>query len=417
MYYSIVRPTTKYYKNKIGYRYYKYNTWTQLALTSNNSYGTVTGSEEASASHSFYHALDGDTSTWWEVGANLTSGYLQWVLPQEIIVKGLTIMVRTGDRPNITVRCYTSSSKTTPVGDSVTTTTAGETKVVSGIPANGVQTNTLYFDCSSTQNYFGISEISVNAVLPTYKEVTSSNDYDFTESYTYVEEVSSNDDYDFTKEVLTPYLIIRPATKYYKNKIGYRYYKYDTWTQPVLSADGTMGGDSFATSASAWNLVSSGSIAQPYAAFDKNTSTYWRSGTTSGWLQFYNPSPIKVSTIKWGYFYNYPTGGNVQGSNDGNAWTTLANWTNSSASDFTIQVNSNAFYKYYRINITGVNTDVIHCLEFTINAILSTYKEVTSSDDYDFTESYSYAEEVTSTDDYDFTKEVLMPYLMVKDGE
>ena len=81
----------------------------------------------------------------------------------------------------------------------------------------------------------------------------------------------------------------------------------EVWQQPVLSANGTMGGSKFACAVSAYTLVTSGTVADAYGAFDNNTNTYWRSGTTSGWIQFYNPVPLKVSAIKWGYFYSYPT--------------------------------------------------------------------------------------------------------------
>lgn len=167
----------------------------------------------------------------------------------------------------------------------------------------------------------------------------------------------------------------------------------ETWQQPVLSANGTMGGSEFACSASAYTLVTTGTVADAYGAFDNNTNTYWRSGTTSGWIQFYNPVPLKVSAIKWGYFYCYPTGGNVQGSNDGTTWTTLNTWTNSSAADFTINLSTQQYYKYYRINITGVNKDVIHAHSLTITAIYQREVEtyVGKHDDYDYSTTETYA--------------------------
>lgn len=139
------------------------------------------------------------------------------------------------------------------------------------------------------------------------------------------------------------------------------YYKKTLWTQPTLSANGTMGGASFAVSASA-------ATNPAYYAFDSNSATYWRSGTALGWIQFYNPIPLLVSNIRWGYFYNYPIGGTVQGSNDGTTWDTVASWSNSAAADFDIQLSSNIGYKHHRINITGVNRDVIHSTQLSITA-------------------------------------------------
>ena len=167
----------------------------------------------------------------------------------------------------------------------------------------------------------------------------------------------------------------------------------EPWKQPVLSANGTMGGSEFACSASAYNTESSGTATDAWGVFDNNTNTYWRSGTTSGWIQFYNPVPLKVSAIKWGYFYCYPTGGNVQGSNDGTTWDTLNTWTNSSEADFTINLSTQQYYKYYRINITGVNKDVIHAHSLTITATYQkeVEKYVGQHDDYDYSTTETYA--------------------------
>lgn len=173
-----------------------------------------------------------------------------------------------------------------------------------------------------------------------------------------------------------------------------------TFSQPTLSSEGTMGGGSFAVSASA-NSDGNG----VYSVFDSSTSTYWRSGTSSEWIQFYNPNRLKVTRIKWGYFYSYPKSGTVQGSANGSSWTTLKSWTNSSASDFTITLSTTGFYKYYRINISSVNRDVIHCANLAITAT----EEVTAA--------YSYEVEVSSTDSYDrYIDEKVINLYLPKDG-
>jgi len=154
-----------------------------------------------------------------------------------------------------------------------------------------------------------------------------------------------------------------------ENNIGYID---KPFIQPTLTANGTLGSDKFAVLANA-ETQSGTSPYRTYEAFDNNSSTYWRSGTATGWIEFYNPKPLKVTNLKWGYYFNYPTGGNVQGSNDGSTWTTLTTWTNSSANDFNISLSSNTnYYKYYRVNVTGVNTDVVHCGQLYITA---TYQE------------------------------------------
>lgn len=165
------------------------------------------------------------------------------------------------------------------------------------------------------------------------------------------------------------------------------YYKKTSWTQPTLSANGSVGGASFAVSASA-------ATNPAYYAFDFSSSTYWRSGTASGWIQFYNPIPLLVSNIRWGYFWCYPTGGTVAGSNDGSTWTTIWSWTNNNAADFNINVNSDTAYKYHRINITGVNKDVIHSTQLSITAFALTQG---TADDYDY-----YIDTPSDDTDYDY---------------
>ena len=165
------------------------------------------------------------------------------------------------------------------------------------------------------------------------------------------------------------------------------YYKKTSWTQPALSANGSVGGASFAVSASA-------ATNPAYYAFDSNSSTYWRSGTAAGWIQFYNPIPLLVSNIRWGYFYSYPTAGTVQGSSDGITWDTVANWNNSAAADFDIKLTSSIAYKYHRINVTSVNKDVIHSSQLSITALVLTQG---TADDYDY-----YIDTLSDDTDYDY---------------
>lgn len=156
------------------------------------------------------------------------------------------------------------------------------------------------------------------------------------------------------------------------------------WTQPALTANGTVGGDVCACEASA-NSGGGG----VFAAFDnKGSSTYWRSGTSTGWITLYSPDAIKVTNIQWLFFYSYPTGGTVQGSNDNSSWETLKTWTNAVEGDFNIDLSSNTkFFKYYRINITGVNKDVIHCyqLNFTAKKVVTVESD---SSDYEYYKDY-----------------------------
>lgn len=128
-----------------------------------------------------------------------------------------------------------------------------------------------------------------------------------------------------------------------------------------LSSNGTLGGDSFAVSAS-----DDGSH-YAYYAFDQNSNTYWRYGASSGSFTFYNPEAIIVNQILYSPYYSYPTAGEIRGSNNGSDWTTITSFTNNVNSTFTIDLSSNnTAYKYYQIYISSVNMDVIHCSEIQI---------------------------------------------------
>ena len=104
------------------------------------------------------------------------------------------------------------------------------------------------------------------------------------------------------------------------------------WTQPKLSANGTIGGNAFA-------CIGNGeysSDTKGYKAFDKSTSTYWYGlrGNLPYYLEWYNPVALKISQII------FTTGTarsdveyctkdyEIQASNDGNSWISIYSGTN-----------------------------------------------------------------------------------------
>lgn len=219
------------------------------------------------------------------------------------------------------------------------------------------------------------------------------------------EEADSNPD-SYYRDVVQKYTPARRERKYYKYATRYLKYVWGNWTQPSLSANGTVGGSSFACNASAFAVNNNPSVCVGiYGAFDTDASTYWRSGTTTGWIGFYSPEPLKVSKLVFGYFYSYITGGNVQASNDNSSWTTVTSFTNSAEADLTINVNSTTAYKYWRVNITGVNKDVIHCNRLSITATYNTGNVIEStSSDYDYTEQYG---AIATPSDYDYYEDII----------
>ncbi len=135
-------------------------TWVQPSLTSNTSFGELTASASG-GNNDIYKAFDGNINSFWQADAR--NGWIKWSLPAPITIKGATIAVRQGDRPRLTARLYTDSTKTTPIGDSITTSIAGESKVVENIPAEGITTSCIYVDCTSPDDWLGVSEITIDA--------------------------------------------------------------------------------------------------------------------------------------------------------------------------------------------------------------------------------------------------------------
>lgn len=156
------------------------------------------------------------------------------------------------------------------------------------------------------------------------------------------------------------------------------------WTQPTLSANGTMGGVSFAVSAS-----SVYSQYDAYYAFDNNSSTMWSvysKGSTDlpATMTIYNPDTLRVIKITItntsGYALAF-TSGSVQAKADYmDAWTNVvSSWTNSNTtagSSWDITVNSVYAYKYWRITFTGFNNSSYRpqCQQITLDA----HKVITS---------------------------------------
>lgn len=128
-----------------------------------------------------------------------------------------------------------------------------------------------------------------------------------------------------------------------------------TFVQPILGANGTMGGTAFAVDVvSLYYGVSSA-----YSAVDGNNGTYMHTPNNSTPLDYrlYNPTPLKVSQIDIIPISNYnPTNYTIYASNDYSTWTILTSGTNAiTSSNFSIAIPeaNRSFYKYYRLYSTA----------------------------------------------------------------
>lgn len=117
--------------------------------------------------------------------------------------------------------------------------------------------------------------------------------------------------------------------------------------------------------------IASGDSTNAYKAFNNNTSDFWGSNVTSSasiGYKFLNKVIVRYIQVT-----NRPDSGNtspkdliVQGSDDGTNWNDIANYTNSNTVNggvWNIYVNSSTAYKYWRLNITSLNSQYLNIAE------------------------------------------------------
>lgn len=135
--------------------------------------------------------------------------------------------------------------------------------------------------------------------------------------------------------------------------------------QPILTSNGTIGGDSFA-------VTGFGSSDQSvYKAFDGNYSTYWESTTN---LEFYNPDPIRISeiVINSADSSHAVSGVTIMFAGNGGQLTSVINVTTSvSGNVCTVTPNTvGGFYDTYAVVLEGTTPRYI--TEITISGKVMT---------------------------------------------
>ena len=139
-----------------------------------------------------------------------------------------------------------------------------------------------------------------------------------------------------------------------------------TWTRPNLTADGTLGGNSFAVYSPTRN-------SNPYRAVDDSASTYWGyydSGNQT--YIFYNPDALKVTEIVYAYkSSSYRASAVViQGSNDNSKWVDITSTYSGSGTTYTSTLTNDKYYKYYKLTFAPYSSYI----QVKDMAITATYK-------------------------------------------
>ena len=162
-----------------------------------------------------------------------------------------------------------------------------------------------------------------------------------TSGYIFVELTTDETDYDYKIDNDACYVLKRK--QYWK-------YEYQDWTQPVLTANGTMGGSSFAVRGE--NVSSY----PAYYAYDGNASTFLQLYSNSvNETFFYNSNPLKISKIDFVYYSDtWITSGEVYGCNDDKNYVLLTSFSHSTNSG-SVDVNNEVGYKYFKIKVISAN--------------------------------------------------------------
>lgn len=147
-----------------------------------------------------------------------------------------------------------------------------------------------------------------------------------------------------------------------------------SWKQPILTANGTMGGNSFAVEASSQYDAT----VPAWKAFDGTGTSNWvaTTGVIPSWITFYNPVALNVTKLtilnRASDNDGVITAGEIQVSNNNSDWVTIKTFSNSVVGNTTaweIDLSNNTeFYKYYRINGTSFARNYISIGEVKIQA-------------------------------------------------
>lgn len=141
-----------------------------------------------------------------------------------------------------------------------------------------------------------------------------------------------------------------------------------TWSQPTLSANGTIGGSSMAVASSRQPYTSNTDV---WKAFDGDASTasssWYPAGTGSSGipiiLTIYIPTAIRITNFMFTNGSNSNTAPNaltIYGSDNNSSYTQLKTYTNtnqtaSSTWNVSLSGYNNGYYKYYQIKFTQWN--------------------------------------------------------------
>lgn len=115
-----------------------------------------------------WRAMDGavgSTANGWRAGTSSNPQWWQVVFPYPIKIYDIThYNTNSNASSSVSGRFYTNDTMTTPIGNAFTSVNSNATALaITGIPAEGVITDTIYFRKTAGNQYSGIGEIDIRA--------------------------------------------------------------------------------------------------------------------------------------------------------------------------------------------------------------------------------------------------------------
>ncbi len=353
--------------------YYKYvhKDWEQPVFTSDSTWGKVYGTYTYSDSFP-WKALNGNldmesgNGNW---ATNNTDGSWTWEFAETLYISNIRIYQRglSKSYPTGTVSVYSDSTKSIFIG---TGTPAAEDNAYIDIPVDNVPLEGLYIEVTGWG--FGQLQLTAYTII---KEESDENDYT---EIKYKDEYGNLTDIE-PKEGIARYYTITETE----------------FEQPILESNGIMGGDAFACNQSSYLNEER----KAYKAFNEDNDTYednWHSSLgSSQWIEWYNPTPLKISKItirnrdKDGSF---PADYILSYSDDGNSYINFISGTSPNQSAYaywSIPVNLEKGHKYWRLTVTkasGGNSSYVAIQNIAITAVTYIKEEVKSFNDYNHIE-------------------------------
>lgn len=214
--------------------------------------------------------------------------------------------------------------------------------------------------------------------------------------------IVNSDNYDYYEDV--PEYNTTFTSDTYKTMLTMEgnYYKYSEtpFNTPILTANNSLGGRSFAVEASAQNSATYAAWKAFDGLFAASNAWVTPNNVKSGWITFYNPEKLYVTNISITNRTNTTASaigamisGTVYASNDNVYWEELITFTNNvTGSNLSWDIDLSGYtgdYSYYKIEgETSSSCTYLAIGEINLTAKVRT-PEISTSQDWDFYESYN----------------------------